>query len=255
MPSSEQVPAYDVTGPIDAFPIVFVHGAAWTRKMWVPQMEALADEFRLIAVDLPGHGALRVDPFRLAPAVQSVMESLKQETQAPALLVGLSLGGYVAIACAHDYAQDIAGLVLSGCSIDYRGAIGFLSRLDSALVTTLFSERRLSQMQEKSLRGMFPERLVEPQIKAGFSWKVMPQVYRELATHDFNAMLKTFTGPVLIMNGENDKRNRKGEAELLRAASNGQIRIIERANHLCNLDQPEAFTGQVQAFASMLYLT
>jgi pimeloyl-ACP methyl ester carboxylesterase len=53
--SHEHVIGCDVAGPLDAFPIVLVHGAAWTRKMWIPQMEALSDEFRMIAVDLPGH--------------------------------------------------------------------------------------------------------------------------------------------------------------------------------------------------------
>lgn len=58
--SVEQLlPLCDVAGPREAFPIVLLHGAAATRKMWVPQMEALSDEFRVIALDLPGHGPLR----------------------------------------------------------------------------------------------------------------------------------------------------------------------------------------------------
>jgi pimeloyl-ACP methyl ester carboxylesterase len=212
--SIEQLPVCDVAGPRDAFPIVLVHGAASTRKMWVPQMEALSDEFRVIAVDLPGHGTPRKHPFRLEAAVQAVMESLRHQTNDRVLIVGLSLGGYVAMACAHDRAQDTAGLVLSGCCIDYRGAIGILSWLDSSIVTTLFSEDRLTRMQEKALRSILPAAVVEPQLKAGFSWKVTPRVYRELASHDFPAMLRTFPGPVLIVNGENDKPNRKREAAL-----------------------------------------
>ncbi len=250
--SDEHVSVYDVAGPAHAFPIVFVHGAAWTRNMWVPQMEALADEFCVIAVDLPGHGALREQPFQLATACQTVIESLRQETQDRALIVGLSLGGYVAIACAHDYSQDIAGLMLSGCCIDYRGVFGLLSRLDSSLATTLFSERRLTRMQEKALLGQFPKNIIEPQLEAGFSWKAMPQIYRELAAHDFFALLQSFIGPVLIVNGENDRQNRQGEARLLRATQDGQIQIIKQANHLCNLDQPEAFTQQVRTFAKRL---
>ena len=61
----EHLPVYDVAGPRDAFPIVLVHGAAATRKMWVPQLEALSDEFRVIAPDLPGHSAQREQPFQL----------------------------------------------------------------------------------------------------------------------------------------------------------------------------------------------
>ena len=110
--------------------------------MWMPQLEALSDEFRVIALDLPGHGALREQPFRLKAAVQAVMESLRQQTRDRALIVGLSIGGYVAMACAHDHPQKIAGLVLSGCCIDYRGPIGILSWLDSSIVTTLIFGRQ-----------------------------------------------------------------------------------------------------------------
>jgi pimeloyl-ACP methyl ester carboxylesterase len=250
--SGEYVSVYDVAGPPYAFPIVLLHGTAWTRKMWVPQMEALSEAFRVIAVDLPGHGVLRGEPFQLTSAVRIVMESLRQETKEPGLLVGLSLGGYVAMGCVQEYAQDIAGLVLSGCSIDYRGVIGFLSRLDSALVTRLFSEQRLTRMQERTLRSKFSERVIAPQLAAGFSWKVMPQVYRELGSHDFHTFLRAYTGPALVLNGENDKRNRVKETSLLKATQDGQIHIIKRAGHLCNLEQPEAFTQQVCTFVERL---
>ena len=128
---NEHKSAFDVVGPRDAFPIVLVHGVSWTRKMWLPQLKALSDEFRVIALDLPGHGALRKQQFQLKAAVQAVMESLKQQTHDRALIVGLSLGGYVAMACAYDHPQEIAGLALSGCCIDYHGPIGMLSWLDS----------------------------------------------------------------------------------------------------------------------------
>ena len=247
--SNKLVPACDIVGPRDAFPIVLVHGISWTRKMWIPQLEALSDEFRVIALDLPGHGSLYEQPFQLKAAVQAVMETLRHQTHDRALIVGLSLGGYIAMACAHNHPQEIAGLVLSGCCIDYRGTIGILSWLDSSFVTILFSEGRLSRMQTKALRGRFPDALIEPQIEAGFSWKVVPRVYRELATHDFPAMLQSFPGPTLIVNGENDKPNRKREAALLRVAQDGQLQIIKQAGHLCNLEQPEAFTQQVRTFA------
>ncbi len=101
--SNEHKSAFDVVGPQNAFPIVLVHGVSWTRKMWMPQMEALSDEFRVIAIDLPGHGVLHEQSFQLKAAVQAVMESLRQQTDDRALIVGLSLGGYVAMAYAHDH--------------------------------------------------------------------------------------------------------------------------------------------------------
>jgi pimeloyl-ACP methyl ester carboxylesterase len=49
---------YDVAGSIGAPAIVFVHGTRLTHGAWAMQMAALSDEFRTIAVDLPGHGVL-----------------------------------------------------------------------------------------------------------------------------------------------------------------------------------------------------
>ncbi len=87
----DHFPLFDVAGPPYALPIVLAHGAAWTRSMWLPQMEVLSDEFRVTALDLPGYGALRGKPFRLESAVQAVIESLSRETHERALVVGLSL--------------------------------------------------------------------------------------------------------------------------------------------------------------------
>jgi pimeloyl-ACP methyl ester carboxylesterase len=65
-------------------------------------------------------------------------------------------------------------------------------------------------------------------------------------------MLRSFPGLALIVNGENDKPNRKREAVLLRAARDGQLQIVKHAGHLCNLEQPEAFTEQARTFAKWL---
>lgn len=63
LPNEGPLPA-DIAGPADARPIVFLHSVQLTRKMWLPQVEALSSEYRLIAPDLPGHGALAGVPLR-----------------------------------------------------------------------------------------------------------------------------------------------------------------------------------------------
>jgi hypothetical protein len=60
--------------------------------MWIPHMEALSDEFRVIAVDLPGHATLREQPFQRASAVQLIVESLGQETNSRAACRALAWG-------------------------------------------------------------------------------------------------------------------------------------------------------------------
>ena len=58
---------WSVTGPADAPPIVFVHGAMMGRSVWWPQVEALSDRFRCVAVDhehVPIGAALDLGPAR-----------------------------------------------------------------------------------------------------------------------------------------------------------------------------------------------
>ena len=55
--SPGSAPLFEASGPVGAPPIVFVHGTRLTRSMWRAQTEDLQDAFRVIAVDLPGHGA------------------------------------------------------------------------------------------------------------------------------------------------------------------------------------------------------
>lgn len=242
------MPSFDLAGQPDAPPIVFLHGAAGTRHMWLPQMDALADEFRVIALDLPGHGAEARYPFRLDTAARDVVMVIDQHAHGRALLVGLSLGGYVAMAVAQRSPAHAAGLILSGSSIVYRGVLGGLARLN-ALLLKLYSERWLTRMNKTTVRQMFPPALAEPQIAAGFYWKAAGQGFGAIAGTDFHPALRAYPGPVLILNGAHDRLNRAGEAALAAAARHAEVQIITGAGHATNLEQPEAFTAAVRAFA------
>ena len=85
-----------VAGPAGAPAIVFVHGTRLTGAMWSAQQAALADEFRTIAVDLPAHGSREAEPFTLDAAAAAVDDAIGTEAAGRAVVVGLSLGGYVA---------------------------------------------------------------------------------------------------------------------------------------------------------------
>jgi pimeloyl-ACP methyl ester carboxylesterase len=82
-------------------PIVFLHGIGTSAATWTACAELLADRFTTIAVDLPGHGESPVpeDPseFTRDRALED-LDELLVELGAPAVLVGHSLGGYLALA-------------------------------------------------------------------------------------------------------------------------------------------------------------
>lgn len=245
---------YDIAGPLGTPHFVLLHGVALTRAMWQPQLDALADDFRVIAVDLPGHGTLASEPFGLDSAVARVAGVIGETGEGPAVVVGLSLGGYVAMALAAAHPEQVRGLVLSGCCIDYR-AWGRISALDAWLVLRLVGARRVRAMQERTLRGMLSPELAARQIAAGFTFEAMPRAYRELARRDFRRVLHAYPGPVLVLNGERDRMNRRAEQRMLSAAQHGTAKVIADAGHACNLEQPQRFNAAVREFARVVGLS
>ena len=126
MPLHESV---DTAGPADAPAIVLVHGSVVSRKMWLPQVRGLSDAYRVIAPDLPGHGGRSDEPFTFAAASQALADLIERDTSGRALVVGASLGGYVAIDLAHRFPERVSGLVLAGASRNFMGALGLYLRV------------------------------------------------------------------------------------------------------------------------------
>jgi len=104
--------AYTVAGDGSA-DVVLIHGWACDRTHWSNQVEALADRYRVVAVDLAGHGAsdLRRERWTmtsLAGDVVAVVESLDLK---PVVLVGHSMGGPVALEAAPLLSGRVAGVI------------------------------------------------------------------------------------------------------------------------------------------------
>src|SRR5512145_312238 len=120
--------------------------------MWLPQIRGLSDTYRVIAPDLPGHGACAGVPFSFAAAAERIADLIREEAQGRALVAGLSLGGYVAIELAARHPDRVAGLVLSGCSVNFVGALGLYLKLVSGLMRRGWLRQSRAQAEAKTRR-------------------------------------------------------------------------------------------------------
>ena len=106
--------------PPDAPPIVLVHGYGVSSAYWVPFAARLADAFRVVVPDLPGHG--RSDTPRRALDVEGFADALLNFLNAAALerpvLVGHSLGSQIALALAARHPERVERLVLVSPTVD-----------------------------------------------------------------------------------------------------------------------------------------
>jgi pimeloyl-ACP methyl ester carboxylesterase len=239
----------DVAGPVGAPAIVLVHGAAVNRKMWAVQLARLADEYRVIAPDLPGHGGRGGTRFRLDAAAREIGDLLAQAAPERALLVGASLGGYVAIVAAHQRPDVVSGLVLAGCSTSLRGLTGLYLRVVGVIIARLLDERRLTRALERRLRRMMPADLADSVIAAGTHPRALGEVFAEIAGKDFAALLRQLPMPVLVVNGERDRAMRRGEAALVASLQWGTLRVIPSAGHAVMLERPAEFNDVLRNFA------
>ena len=241
-----------VAGPPGAPAIVLLHANGWTHAMWHPQIFALADEFRVIAPDLPGYGSLAADPFTLDGAVRVVANVVTELAGGRAVVAGLSLGGYVAMAHAAAQPEQVAGLALSGCSVAFRGHLRLLTLLTGEICDWLYMRRwgrQLALKQRSEAVANYAPEVIGAQLADGFYPRYWGRALVEMARRDFRALLCSYPGPVLILNGERDRRNRNAEDGQSRAAHDAPIAVMRDAGHLANLDQPEAFTAAVRLFA------
>jgi pimeloyl-ACP methyl ester carboxylesterase len=232
--------------------IVFLHGTRLTGAQWAAQVAALKGDYRCLTPDLPGHGSAAAQAFTIDGAAELVAELIEREaTGGRAILVGLSLGGYVAMAVAARWPERVAGLVISGAtaepvpprSIAYRG------------LATIFStvpEGTLDAINRWFFRWRFPAEIAEPILADGFFFAGGAVAVRSLIGERFKPRLAAYPGPSLLLNGEYDLFFRPTERSFAAVAANPRRILIRRATHLANLDQPAAFTAAVRRFAEPL---
>ncbi|HEY7971007.1 MAG TPA: alpha/beta fold hydrolase [Candidatus Limnocylindrales bacterium] len=231
--------------------IVFLHATRLSGAQWRAQADALGEEFRCVLVDLPGHGAAAGRPFTLEGAASEVATTIAGLPDGRAVLVGLSLGGYVAMEVAARWPERVAGLVIAGATVDPVGLVGVPFR------TLAIAYRRvpatwLARSQTWTFRRRYRAELVDPIVEGGWWFRGGSAAVSALIGHRFRPSLARYGGPILLVNGQRDLLFRVGERAF--AATGGDVRrvLIRGAGHRSNLDQPEAFTAVVGRFARSL---
>ncbi|MER6257466.1 alpha/beta hydrolase [Streptomyces sp. NPDC001584] len=232
----------------DAPPIVFVHGTRFSAGQWSPQLTALQDDFRVAAVDLPGHGGRSAQPWSLHAATEIISSAVDSLDRGPALVVGHSLGGYASLEFARRCPEQLRGLVLAGASASTSGPWAMPYRWIAGLVPRIPADR-LTRWNDRFLRRLYSPEVVDATIRAGYAFHTLPAAWGEiLGRFDADAM-RHVSAPVLILNGEKDTVFRSGETDFARAHPHARIELIPRARHLANFDDPDAFTDAVRRFA------
>lgn len=233
--------------------LVMVHGLGSRNAQWLPTARLLARHWRVVLVDLPGHGDTDMpDPFSLDRAESALDRAILDEGGGPVVLVGHSLGGLVAAAEAIDHPERVRRLVLIETAlrpqVDAAGRAALLKALDGEydqVLRSAYTEFGRDSAQGVALyqevRGLDP-RHIKPWIRLALS--------ADLSKDAANLRM-----PVLAVLAERSWG--RGEAWPATAEALGYSRIphltkerIEGCGHFVMLDRPEALAALIERFAS-----
>jgi pimeloyl-ACP methyl ester carboxylesterase len=244
-------PAVATASPDPNAPVlILLHGAGLNGHMWDAVRRDLDPAWRVIALDLPGHGARRGEVFTLAGASAAVAAAARSVAPAPVVLVGDSLGGYSAMAAAAALPQEqLRGLMLGGSSSNF-GWGKFPGHLKDMVVlrvmSTFIDDTRFVA---KALPVFGVSEADAPAILAGgVSVAAVPASGRDLIGVDFRAKLAAIRQPVLIVNGSGDARALAEEASFVAAAPQGTTYRFENCEHGVSMRRPAEFAAQLNAF-------
>jgi len=251
--------AFDDVG--SGLPVVFLHAFPLNRTMWEPQIGALVAECRCIAIDFRGFGASKLcPPFtvdRYSDDVAAVLDSLQIER---AVVVGLSMGGYVAFAMWRRHRARIRALVLCDTrasadneeTAERRRALIDTARTQGA---TAVANAQISGLMGKSSRDKRPDiydamhRMMAQTPVEG----IVGGLYALLGRPDSTPTLETIDVPTLVVVGDEDVITPPKEARrLAEGIAGSRLEVLHGAGHLSNVERPAAFNTVVSEFLGTL---
>jgi 3-oxoadipate enol-lactonase len=247
--------SYDDIG--SGLPIVFLHAFPLDRSMWAPQLGALVRQGRCVAPDLRGLGASTASaPYSMDQYADDVAALLDALGVAPAVVVGLSMGGYIAFAFWRRHRARARALVLADTRAgpdtdegrDKRRRLIDVARARGAATV---AEMQIGSMVGEMTRQRRPEvaDAIRAMMAAAPVEGIVGALEAMMARPDSTATLATIDVPTLILVGEEDALTPPKESQAMHEKIRGsRLEIIERAGHICNLERPAAFSHVVSEF-------
>jgi pimeloyl-ACP methyl ester carboxylesterase len=237
--------------------LILIHGATGNGRMWDAVRRHLDPRWRVLAPDLPGHGARRGEAFTLQAAVDTIAELARSVAPAPVVLAGDSLGGYTALASAAALPrQQLLGLVLAGCTANMVGGALRSLLIRQMLVLGLgglLGEARLGRLLAKDLRKMgIADEDIQATIDGGLNHSAFPQAVQALRDIDFRPRLAAVEQPVLVVNGSKDKIFVDQEASFLAVARHATSHRFADCEHGVSLRRSREFAHLLNDFVGKL---
>ncbi len=246
------------SGDPQGLPVIFIHGFPFSHAMWSPQLSDLPSGIRAVAYDLRGLGAS--DPgdgqFTIEGHVDDLIALLDSLHLAKVVVVGLSMGGYIALRALQRNPGRFSAAILCDTRSEADSDEAKLKRaaqIKSVKVegSAAFAEGFLKAVFAAETFQKNPQAvaLIRDIIVATSPRSIAGTLLALAARTDTSAALHQIAIPTLILVGENDGVTPPEAARSMHAKIPGsQLQILPGAAHMSNLENPETFNRALWEF-------
>jgi pimeloyl-ACP methyl ester carboxylesterase len=239
-------------------PIVLIHGYPFNRTLWNEQVAALSTAYRLIVPDLRGFGETEASegPATMNRMAQDVAQLLDHLEISRAVIGGLSMGGYVALAFYKQFPSRVRALILADTRAQAdteeakqtraqqaeKALSEGMAGIADAMLPKLLTPETVSKRPEivKRVRDMMLK--IKPE---GAASALLGMAERE----DQTALLSKITSRTLILVGAEDAITPVADSEKMHQAIAGsQLAVLENAGHVSNVERTGEFNEALMHF-------
>ncbi len=236
-------------------PVLFLHAYPLNSSMWDAQLEAVRATGRtVIAPNFPGFGdAPQRGENTLKAFAETALETLSTAGFERAVIVGLSMGGYVALRLLEHAPDRIAALVLCDTKAGSDTPEAAHRRLEAADRAEREGTGWIADAMLPNLVAPNADQRVRDRVRSLIVQATAPGVanaQRAMAARpDSRPLLSRVRVPTLVLVGAEDALTPLAESvALANAIPDAQLQVIPNAGHLSNLEQPVAFNRALMGF-------
>ncbi len=238
-------------------PVLLLHAFPLTGKSFEPQLSAAPKNVRLLVPDHRGFGQSAPGPFSMEAIAADGLALLDALKIDQAVIGGVSMGGYAAMAMLRLDASRVKGLVLCDTQAGADDDEGKKRREATAQEVERDGLGGFSKAMAQRLLGPGAPDAVRREIEATIRAQepsAVAAASRALGERsDSRELLARFAGPAMVVVGEHDAITPLDKARQLHELLKGsRLAVIEGAGHLPQLEQPERFNAALWEFVALL---
>jgi pimeloyl-ACP methyl ester carboxylesterase len=248
---------YEITG--NGEPLLLIHGHGSSTRDWAYQVDHFAKKYQVITLDMRGFGRSSKPrgPYSIRMFAEDTAAFLQKIESAPAHVMGISMGGMIALELALGFPHRVKSLVLINTYPEMRVETWreMMMVWRRFLVLDLFGVRRMGMLlskilfikpEQEELRKTFIEHWAENDRRA----------YREslkaIVNWDVESRLGEIRCPVLVVASDEDYLPLEEKRVYTTKFPTGKLVVIEDARHAVTAERPEQLNGIVDEFLTQI---